>query len=197
MRFKVGDKVRNKAGFPWETGTVVGLRTPDTIEVLPDNGYRFGEGRARTPGAGSYSLRQLEAVEPEKVESAKFKIGDRVKVVGYPPTEIAARTGDVGVVVGHGSAHPYKVRLDRTGEWQLFLEGESQYVPSRDFKLRHNDRIRNNRTGRLGHVVTGQDDRLWVVDDSYSEETGAPASAVEEYEEHYAGTYEITNRGPF
>lgn len=129
-----------------------------------------------------------------------FKVGDKVRHPSGFPWEtgmvVTIRKGDcVEVLPDNGYRFPSGcARFPGAG---TYGSAQLQYVPSQDFKLERGDQIRNNRTGRLGHVVTGQDNRLWVVDDSYSEETGAPASAVEEYEEHYAGTYEITNRGPF
>lgn len=139
----------------------------------------------------------------------QFKVGDRAVIASnkwdgkYPGTSPFRKGAVVKVVKPAMTKYFdwYVQAVDGTTSFLPVRESELQYAPAQSFTLRRGDHIVNTETGRKGHVVEGQYEELWVVDDSYLEETGAPAKAVEEYEHHYPGTYELTNRketeGPF
>lgn len=183
--FKKGDRVRVIDGTHpvlegGATGTVIGPGDyPDTVRVEFDGDrYVLGGGWFRSAF--------------EKIEPNPFKSGDRVRIL----TGFAK--GRYGKVVTSYSNNGVSVVLDGTCGKSLYYAVDSvQYAPDQTFVLSRGDRIVNNLTGRKGHVVEGADEELWVVDETYSEETGAKASAVEEYEAHYPNTYTITRKGPF
>lgn len=119
---------------------------------------------------------------------SKFKVGDRVEVTKAAWVDIPR--GTRGHVVRERTGHLLRVAF-KSGTARWFFPHELKPLRDQTFRLERGDRIINNRTGRKGVVVEGQDGHLWVVDHTYSEDTGAPASALEEHEEHYPGTYEI------
>lgn len=131
-----------------------------------------------------------------------FQVGDRVRYVGNPSAGwatgvvVAAAQGMYEVLPDDGHRYPAGCAVYR-GAGTFHRSLLEPHRPQQ-LKLERGDRIINNLTKRKGHVVLGSNDELWVVGNDMDEDTGCHASAVEEYEEHHPGTYEITQKAsPF
>lgn len=157
-----------------------------TLGTFPGNEFPlFWPGREDTV--------TVELVSRKKPEP-KFKVGDRVqfKTNRY---RIERRRSGTGMVVCQGGDY-HQVAIDGSDDWFGYWESELTRLPrsSVEFKLRPGDKIRNTKSGREGKVL---DDRcVYDFSTTYlvAALTRVPAAAIEEYEEHYPGTYEIIER---
>ncbi|MDP9820501.1 hypothetical protein [Nocardioides massiliensis] len=136
---------------------------------------------------------------------SKFKVGDRVRVNGTFPDDpdqrvvgcVATVVGCVATVVeGHRGSKYIRANLANLGETWLFLPGELDRI-STEFKLDGGEIIRNTRTDKTGIVYTDGDGvrRIRYVEPTLVSDD-VKASAVEEYEHHYPGTYEVLSGVP-
>ena len=119
---------------------------------------------------------------------SKFKLGDWVRVM----SDWSAFKGEVGMV---HTTSDHGVLLtgmpDSPDEPIPFGDSELERIGT-EFKLSGGDIIRNTRTDKTGVVYTDGDGVLRI---RYLEPTlvsdDVKATAVEEYEHHYPGTYEV------
>lgn len=126
-----------------------------------------------------------------------LKIGDRVRVVsGY----MALKPGDTGVVTdvsGWGKEHCSSVRTPdgRTGFPYSHRLEKIEEEPPRPLGLQVGDKVVNLKTGREGLVLKGPvSGELKVYDQKPPIKDAVPAAALEEYEFHYPGTYDVWRR---
>lgn len=128
----------------------------------------------------------------KKTPEPKFKVGDRVRCT-YPRGELAGKVGLVTRVVPAGRHSPPVYGTTFPG---AIYEHRLELAPSQEFRLQVGDEIRNTKTGRVGVVweSAGQPPHGLVVSEPLDIVNKVPASAVEEYEEHYPGTYELIER---
>ena len=165
MSFKLGDRVEITRGK--ERGQCGIVVTNDLIWVQTDDGKKVGY------EPDTRSLRPL--VEP------KFKVGDRVR---------GRVTGRHGTVEGTDLSGAL-VRFDGRPAAERVINPNLIKI-GHEFKLNGGDIIRNTRTDKTGVVYTDGDGVLRI---RYLEPTlvsdDVKATAVEEYEHHYPGTYEV------
>jgi hypothetical protein len=100
--------------------------------------------------------------------------------------------------IGSGASHPDGPLLhvkSATTVTSAFPKRFKQYAPSQPFELRQGDKVQNTKTLRRGIVEVAPISRTLKVYDLHPPyRDGVPATALEEYEEHHPGTYEITSR---
>jgi hypothetical protein len=126
----------------------------------------------------------------------KFKPGDRVLVDPDVTYDANNEFGGLRTIksVNPDDTYPYII-TGNEGEDGAFRETEVQYAPSQEFTLRQGDKVKNVVTGRLGIVEPAPISKCLKVYDLHPPyRDGVPATALEEYEEHHPGTYEITSR---
>ena len=179
--FKVGDRV--KVTRTSEGGTVAAVRSSGVYYDVIGPGIPACS--SVTPGAGTYHADGLEKVEPEP----KFKIGDRA---------IDSFGGGVVTVTGYRAVGPHAgyVRAQfPDGDHGLWRESEltkvEQGVP---FFLRNGDIVVNRKTGRKGEVIRGMVYDVKPPASLRDAKQGVPAAAIEEYEDHHPGTYDLIKK---
>jgi transcription antitermination factor NusG len=142
-KFKVGQKVKVVADNCYHNQPIGAVQTVTVVE--PDTALR-GCYRYRTKESTDgkhYYLKEvdLEAV-PEETPKARFKAGDRVRVVNNRCNPSSMKVGDVCLVTSEpyrlGGGKPYKIDHSRAGqEIESFwygLKGQPYIVPDEDLE---------------------------------------------------------------
>lgn len=182
------------------------LHTGDVViilEIRDEPNYPYGVEDWDAPGlTGWVAEQEIEAL-PEPKPEPKFKVGDRVVVA----TRYQKNWPGVRTIVDYDDGNNWYKILNDGGYAGAFLEDELTLAPDQTFKLRPGDKIRNTKTGREGWVVSKYSDTHpwpecrvdYVIDAKCTgpwgrERPRIPVAAIEEYEEHHPGTYEIIER---
>lgn len=181
QELKVGDRVRI-TGSRWPNDAWIGMEAevttaPRTAGAMHDRKTFLRPLGKRPWGEGNFwwTTDHLEKIDPEP----KFKVGDRAldhKYSGKTVTVVATR--------GY-PAWPIRVRY-ADGSLRLRKESELAKIESVPFKLERGDRVVNIKTGREGEVVHDL-----VFDAKPPFGNPVPVKAIEEYEEHHPGTYDL------
>lgn len=183
---QVGDRVRI-TGSRWGNNDAwIGMEAevttaPRTAGAMHDRKTFLRPLGKRPWGEGNFwwTTDYLEKIDPEP----KFKVGDRVLDHKYSKQVVTVVATD---------AHPsWPIQARHAdGTLGLWKESELTKVESVPFKLERGDRVVNIKTGREGEVIRGL-----VYDVNPSFQAPIPAKAIEEYEEHHPGTYDLIKRG--
>ncbi len=134
---------------------------------------------------------RVNALESELTKAkagSKFKVGDRVLDHKYSKQVVTVVATD---------AHPsWPIRARYAdGSLGLWRESELTKIEPVPFKLERGDKVVNIKTGREGEVIRGM---VYDVDISIANlGPGVPAAAIEEYEDHYPGTYDLIKGAPW
>jgi hypothetical protein len=181
MTLKVGDKVRVKRSM--------GGLAPGDLTVVIGHGslypYRV---RDEKGGIGGGTLMRHDELEKIEEPAPKFKVGDRVRWSGSESGayRIAGRSRDLD----HKDPN-FDWRLENitSGRRLNAYEYELTKIESVPFKLERGDKVVNRKTNRMGFVQAGQ---VWDIDNLSAQPV--PTAAIEEYEEHYPGTYDLIKK---
>lgn len=127
-----------------------------------------------------------------------LRVGDKVRVAVDPRHTGRKMAGTTGVVTGIGGAFGYDVTFDRRTDGLLgyaFHGDEIEKIEDQKptpLGLRPGDKVVNLKTGREGLVLKGPiSGELKVYDQKPPIRDAVPAQALEEYEFHHPGTYDV------
>jgi hypothetical protein len=140
--YKVGDKIRSLIKYvdfkPGDTGVVHAVQ--DYVHATID-GKELHQGVS-----GIFRANELELVSTKPVEPKyKFKVGDRVKILGNCDAKNLGKIATVKTVGQEGNRYPYRVEYDDKQDSELFAEEDLELYsdekePKHKFKV--GDRVR-------------------------------------------------------